>query len=66
MTEDGRALRRGWTSGACAAAAAKAAFAALRGGDFPDPVEIPLPRGGRAGFALAETGLDGGAAVAGV
>ena len=66
MTEDGRALRRGWTTGACAAAAAKAAFAALRGGDFPDPVEIPLPRGGRAGFALAETGLDGGAAVAGV
>ncbi len=50
-------LRRGWTTGACAAAAAKAAFAALLGGDFPDPVEIPLPGGGRAAFALAETAI---------
>ena len=38
-------LRRGWTTGACAAAAAKAAFEALLTGDFPDPVEILLPKG---------------------
>lgn len=52
-------LRRGWTTGACAAAAAKAAFAGLVGGVFPDPVEIALPRGGRVAFALAEMGLEG-------
>ncbi|HYP34761.1 MAG TPA: cobalt-precorrin-5B (C(1))-methyltransferase, partial [Stellaceae bacterium] len=38
-------LRRGWTTGACAAAAARAAFSALVSGRFPDPVSIRLPRG---------------------
>ena len=37
--------KRGWTTGACAAAAAKAACAALVTGEFPDPVEIALPGG---------------------
>ena len=46
-------LRRGWTTGACAAAAARAAAEALLTGRFPDPVTIRLPRGGRAEFALA-------------
>jgi cobalt-precorrin-5B (C1)-methyltransferase len=46
-------LRRGWTTGACAAAAARAALEALLGGDFPDPVTIRLPRGERPAFALA-------------
>ncbi len=50
-------LRFGWTTGACAAAAAKAAFSALVLGHFPDPVEITLPRGQRVAFALAETWL---------
>ena len=63
---DGRQLRRGWTTGACAAAAAKAAFTALRTGEFPDPVSIPLPGGGRAAFALAEWRLEPGAALAGI
>jgi len=51
-------LRRGWTTGACAAAAAPAAFAALLTGEFPDPVTIRLPRGQRPSFppALAERG----------
>jgi cobalt-precorrin-5B (C1)-methyltransferase len=49
----GRALRRGWTTGACATAAARAAYEALRTGVFPDPVEIVLPGGQRPAFALA-------------
>jgi cobalt-precorrin-5B (C1)-methyltransferase len=48
-------LRRGWTTGACATAAAKAAFQALVTGAFPDPVAITLPRGERPSFALART-----------
>jgi cobalt-precorrin-5B (C1)-methyltransferase len=47
------ALRRGWTTGACAAAAARAAFAALLTRRFPDPVALRLPGGARAHFALA-------------
>ncbi len=46
-------LRRGWTTGACAAAAARAAYAALVTGRFPDPVTIRLPRGATASFELA-------------
>ncbi len=48
-------LRRGWTTGACATAASKAAFAALLGGAFPDPVTIRLPRGETPAFALCRT-----------
>ncbi|MER2604892.1 MAG: cobalt-precorrin-5B (C(1))-methyltransferase [Siculibacillus sp.] len=48
-------LRRGWTTGACATAAAKAAARALILGDFPDPVEIALPGGTRPAFVLART-----------
>ncbi len=57
MHADRSTLRRGWTTGACATAAAKAAYAALQTGSFPDPVEITLPGGARAAFALAETTL---------
>lgn len=61
-----RPLRRGWTTGACATAAAKAAYAALLTGEFPDPVEIDLPGGQRVGFALAETAGGSDRASAGV
>ena len=58
MTIPDKPLRRGWTTGACATAASKAACAALLTGAFPDPVEITLPGGRVVGFALArhETG----------
>jgi cobalt-precorrin-5B (C1)-methyltransferase len=46
-------LRRGWTTGACATAATKAAYAALLGAEFPDPVSIRLPKGEQPTFALA-------------
>ena len=54
-TRDHTTLRRGWTTGACATAAARAAFEALVTGDPPpDPVEIALPSGQRVAFCLAE------------
>ncbi len=59
-------LRRGWTTGSCATAAAKAAYAALLTGRFPDPVAISLPNGRSVAFALAESRLQGGVAQAGV
>jgi cobalt-precorrin-5B (C1)-methyltransferase len=61
-----RPLRRGWTTGACATAAAKAAYTALLTGAFPDPIEITLPGGQRPSFALAVTRRDDGAATAGI
>jgi cobalt-precorrin-5B (C1)-methyltransferase len=66
MTMPDRPLRRGWTTGACATAAAKAAYAALLTGAFPDPVAVTLPRGERVSFALAQTRRDGDSASAGV
>jgi cobalt-precorrin-5B (C1)-methyltransferase len=59
-------LRRGWTTGACATAAAKAAFEALVTGHFPDPVTIRLPRGETPAFALNRTARDGDTARASV
>lgn len=64
--EDGRALRRGWTTGACATAAAKAAFTALLTGRFPDPVVIRLPKGEEPAFALALEERGPGFARAGI
>ena len=56
----GSSLRRGWTTGACATAAVKAAATALVSGDFPDPVTIRLPGGQEPAFALcrADAGSD--------
>ena len=56
----GDTLRRGWTTGACATAATKAACSALLGFGFPDPVTIRLPGGQAPAFALAwqERGAD--------
>ncbi len=59
-------LRRGWTTGACATAAVKAAFAALKTGHFPDPVTITLPKGEKPSFALAVEGRGEGWAQAGI
>ncbi|GHH70757.1 hypothetical protein GCM10018793_05280 [Streptomyces sulfonofaciens] len=61
-------LRPGWTTGACATAAATAAWVALRTGEFPDPVTIVLPGGRTVAFALAveELDEDRGTATAGV
>ena len=59
-------LRSGWTTGACAAAAAKAAWLGLTTESFPDPVEIILPRGEHPSFSLSRHELKDGVALAGV
>ncbi|MFI5010995.1 MAG: cobalt-precorrin-5B (C(1))-methyltransferase [Hyphomicrobiales bacterium] len=59
-------LRRGWTTGACATAAARAAYEALLTGAFRDPVTIALPGGARPAFALALEERGAGFAKAGV
>jgi cobalt-precorrin-5B (C1)-methyltransferase len=64
--QEQRPLRRGWTTGACAAAAARAAYAALLTGRFPDPVVIRLPRGETPSFPLALAERRNGGARAGI
>ena len=59
-------LRRGWTTGACASGAARAAFEALLTGQFPDPVPVALPKGLRPEFALATHELHADFARAGI
>lgn len=66
MNEEDRPLKRGWTTGACATAATKAACLALKTGQFPDPVEITLPGGLNVAFALAKSERGDGWAMAGI
>ncbi len=54
---DHTGLRPGWTTGACATAAATSAYTALLTGDFPDPVTITLPKGQTPAFALTAEAL---------
>ena len=66
MTKQDRPLRRGWTTGTCATAAAKAAFGALVTGEFVDPISVTLPRGEQPAFALAVANKRDDSATAGV
>lgn len=59
-------LRRGWTTGTCATAAAAAAYQGWLTGAFPDPVGVVLPRGGVAMLALSRAELTPRGALAGV
>jgi len=52
--EKTKELRRGWTTGACAAAAAKSACSALLGNGFLDPSGIALPRGETPQFLISQ------------
>lgn len=57
-------LRKGWTTGACATAAARAAYGAVLTGAFCDPVQIRLPRGQTPSFCLNRHGMEDGSAWA--
>jgi cobalt-precorrin-5B (C1)-methyltransferase len=59
-------LRRGWTTGACATAATRAAYEALLTGTSPATVEITLPGGARPVFAVATCECGEDAVTAGV
>ncbi|MDX8348783.1 cobalt-precorrin-5B (C(1))-methyltransferase [Cognatiyoonia sp. IB215446] len=59
-------LRRGWTTGACATAATKAALMRLWGGAFPKDVTITLPKGEMPVFPLALTDAGPGWARVGI
>jgi cobalt-precorrin-5B (C1)-methyltransferase len=63
---DPPALRRGWTTGACATAALTAALERLWGGAFPEAVTITLPRGEEPTFPLAHRATGEGWAEAGI
>lgn len=52
MNQENQQLRYGWTTGACATAAAKAAYHAIHNGFFLDCVEITLPQGKKVFFGL--------------
>lgn len=59
-------LRRGWTTGACATAAARAAYEALLTGRFPDSVTVHLPGGATPCFGLVDVAVGDGSARAAV
>ncbi len=59
-------LRCGWTTGACAQAAAAAALRAIYEGAFQGQVTITLPGGQQPIFALSTATLEGDTATAGI
>jgi cobalt-precorrin-5B (C1)-methyltransferase len=64
MKVKGRALRTGWTTGTCSAAAAKAASIALSSGTIPADVDTPLPGGGRITLPVRSCEVASGRATA--
>ncbi|MFK7945004.1 MAG: cobalt-precorrin-5B (C(1))-methyltransferase [Paracoccaceae bacterium] len=55
-SKDPSKLRTGWTTGACATAAARAACFGLLTGNTPDRVQITLPRGQTPEFRIEDSG----------
>ncbi|MFW2365957.1 MAG: cobalt-precorrin-5B (C(1))-methyltransferase CbiD [Desulforhopalus sp.] len=59
-------LRSGFTTGACSAAAAKAAALALTSGSCPKVIEIGFPDGSRKEFTVHQCSVEGASATASV
>ena len=66
VEKDGRRLRRGFTTGTCAAAAAKGAALLLLTGKAPAAVELTVPAGLRLTLPLCNPRLGPASAVCGV
>ncbi|TKB26615.1 cobalt-precorrin-5B (C(1))-methyltransferase [Desulfopila sp. IMCC35006] len=66
MTMAVKRLRSGFTTGTCAAAAAKAAAFALMQGVCPENIEIPFPDGSRKSFAVHRCTRSDGSATASI
>ncbi|MGB3408618.1 MAG: cobalt-precorrin-5B (C(1))-methyltransferase, partial [Jannaschia sp.] len=64
--DEGKTLRRGWTTGACATAATTAAVEGLWTGIVPAEVTITLPRGQRPTFRIVDAATGDGWADAAV
>ena len=64
--EETKELRRGWTTGACATAASKAAYIGLLTGQIPNEIEILLPGGQKPVFRIIESNLSNSTATAAV
>ena len=62
--QDPSKLRTGWTTGACATAASKAALTGLLTGAVPETVQITLPRGEKPVFAVEASDIGPGWAEA--
>jgi cobalt-precorrin-5B (C1)-methyltransferase len=65
-SNDTRELRRGWTTGACATAAAKASYIGLLTGHIPGDVSITLPGGQEPIFKIRTSLLSQEASMAAV
>lgn len=63
MVAKTKRLRSGFTTGSCAAAAAKAAAFALVNDSCPDSIEIPFPDGSRVKFAIHHCEINKGSAA---
>lgn len=64
MEKKPKGTRKGYTTGACSAAATRAAVLGLINGLVPESVECDLPNGQKVTFAIAESGFDGVTAYA--